>query len=72
MKMYQVMGHSCSSGHTAMKAIMKLLDVDCGPARPPLQPITSEQYSKLEKDLTEIGFFNFAAKKVDPAVAPIG
>jgi N-acetylneuraminate lyase len=72
MKMYQVMGHSCSSGHTAMKAIMKLLDVDCGPARPPLQPITSEQYSKLEKDLTEIGFFNFAAKKVDPEVAPIG
>ena len=33
---------------------MKLLGVDCGPARPPSQPITSEQYSKLEKDLTEI------------------
>ncbi len=72
MKMYQIMGRSGSSGHTGMKAIMKMLGVDCGPARPPAQPITAEQYSKLENGLTEIGFFDFAAKKVEPAVAPIG
>ncbi len=72
MKMYQTMWRSSSSGQTTMKAVMKMLGVNCGPARPPSQPITAEQYSKLEKDLTEIGFFDFAAKKVEPVVTPIG
>ena len=72
VKVYQIMGRSGSAGHTGMKAIMKMLGVDCGPARPPAQPITAEQYSKLENDLTEIGFFDFAAKNFEPAAAPIG
>ena len=72
MKMYQVIGRSCPSGLSAMKAVMKMLGVDCGPARPPAQPITEEQCSKLEQDLTEIGFFDFAAKKIEPAASPVG
>jgi N-acetylneuraminate lyase len=40
------------------KAIMSLLDLDCGPVLPPLPPMTTEDVAVLRKDLEQIGFFD--------------
>lgn len=39
------------------KAIMSFFDVDCGPVRRPLVPLSSEQIDALRADLDAIGFF---------------
>lgn len=39
------------------KAIMKLSGVDCGPCRNPLRNLTGRELRDLERDLTEVGFF---------------
>lgn len=49
-------------GTQAGKAFMKLIGVDCGWFRPPLQPLKSEQVLTLEKELQDIGFFEFCSK----------
>jgi len=49
-------------GLPAIKASMKLIGLDCGPVRLPLQKLTAEEYKELEKSLTEIGFFEWARK----------
>ncbi len=49
-------------GNEAGKAFMKLIGIDCGWFRPPLQPLSNEQLSQLEKELTKIGFFEFCSK----------
>ena len=41
------------------KAIMSFFDVDCGPVRRPLEPMSNEQVSSLRKDLDAIGFFDW-------------
>ena len=46
-------------GLPAFKAVMKMLGVDCGPARLPLRNITIEQYNSLKAELDRIGFFEF-------------
>jgi len=46
----------------AAKAIMKILDLDCGPVRPPLTNLTNEQTDTLQKELQKIGFFEYASK----------
>jgi N-acetylneuraminate lyase len=37
------------------KAIMRLIGIDCGPPRPPLQPLTDDEFSSLQRELTETG-----------------
>ena len=39
---------------------MKLVGVDCGPPRLPVQPLTPESIKNLESDLRDIGFFEWA------------
>jgi len=46
----------------AAKSIMKMLDLDLGPVRPPLQNITDPDYNNLRTRLEKINFFNHAAK----------
>ena len=43
----------------AQKSIMKMIGLDCGPARLPLLPLSEEQEDVLRRDLEEIGFFEF-------------
>lgn len=43
-------------GLPAGKAMMKMLGLDCGPMRPPMKNLTTEQYAALERDLALVGF----------------
>lgn len=49
-------------GASAGKGFMKLIGVDCGWFRPPLFPLEATQLKTMEKELTEIGFFDFCSK----------
>jgi N-acetylneuraminate lyase len=44
-------------GMSANKAILGLLGMDCGPARPPMIPISAKQVMALKADLKKFGFF---------------
>ncbi len=44
----------------AAKATMALIGVDCGPVRLPLKPPGAERIAALEKELEEIGFFEWS------------
>src|SRR5881394_2129946 len=41
----------------AGKALMKRIGVDCGPVRPPLRPLDSEEERRLFAELERVGFF---------------
>jgi N-acetylneuraminate lyase len=53
---------SAGTYHTAAKAVMGLLGVECGPPRPPLPAITDEQLRSLRTGLDRIGFFEFCCR----------
>jgi len=44
----------------AAKAVMKLIDVPCGPVRLPHRALTAEETAALRRDLDEVGFFDWA------------
>ena len=46
----------------AAKSILKMLDLDLGPVRPPLQNITESDYNALRTRLEKTDFFSYAAK----------
>ncbi|MEX2640068.1 MAG: dihydrodipicolinate synthase family protein [Balneolales bacterium] len=52
---------------SASKAVMKLVGLDCGPARLPLQKFDYSQLTELEEKLSDIGFFDYAIQKVQEA-----
>lgn len=45
----------------ATKALLEMLGVPCGPARPPLGNLTETARSSLKKELEEIGFFDWVS-----------
>ncbi len=47
----------------AQKAIMKMIGFDCGPARLPVPTLTSSQFDALQRELQEIGFFDWISSK---------
>ncbi len=49
-------------GIAAGKAFMKIIGMDCGPCRSPLSTVTDQACLSLEKELREIGFFDFCSK----------
>jgi N-acetylneuraminate lyase len=49
-------------GLPAMKAVMKMIRVDCGPVRLPLRDLTLEQRHALHLDLERIGFFEYCSR----------
>jgi N-acetylneuraminate lyase len=49
-------------GLRAQKAMMRLIGVDCGNVRLPLNPFKAHEYPLLETDLKAIGFFEWACK----------
>jgi len=46
-------------GHPAFKAMMKIIGIDCGPTRLPLETLSSDEIKNLEKDLRKLGFFEW-------------
>ncbi len=44
------------------KAMMRILGLDLGPVRPPLQTISDEQFDQLRRELSEMGFTKFCCK----------
>lgn len=46
-------------GQPAFKAIMKLLDLDCGPNRLPLKSLSDTEVDAMKRDLEEMGFFDW-------------
>ena len=54
-------------GRASLKAMMSMVGIDCGPARRPVEPATSEQLSELRRRLEAMGWFewvNLEASKV--------
>lgn len=47
-------------GQSAFKAAMKLIGLDCGPSRLPLETLKPEELRAMEEDLKRIGFFDWA------------
>ncbi|MCA9248033.1 MAG: dihydrodipicolinate synthase family protein [Planctomycetales bacterium] len=45
--------------HSAMKATLRLLGIDCGVCRLPQQPLTDQQVAALRDRLSAIGFFEW-------------
>ncbi len=50
-------------GTGAGKAFMKLIGVDCGWFRQPIQPLSDKAVRDLKGELEEIGFFNFCSQR---------
>jgi N-acetylneuraminate lyase len=46
----------------SLKAIMKAIDIDCGPCRSPLRNLSNGEYKNLCTELEQIGFFSFCSK----------
>ena len=51
-------------GTAAGKAFMKLIGVDCGWFRPPVQSLSDAQVEALKVDLEKIDFFDFCSKNL--------
>lgn len=49
-------------GGEAGKAFMKLIGVDCGPCRLPLQGVSGQDILKMENELKAIDFFSYCSK----------
>jgi N-acetylneuraminate lyase len=49
-------------GLAAGKAIMKMVGIDCGPVRAPLQNLPSETLESLTRELDQLGFSSLASK----------
>ena len=61
-------------GHPAGKAIMALVGIDCGPARPPFSALAGEKLAALRADLEAIGFFeavNAGSRKRTPSAGNV-
>ncbi len=43
----------------AQKAMMAMVGFDCGPTRLPISPLDASRYVQLQRDLREIGFFEW-------------
>ena len=43
----------------AQEAIMKMIGIDCAPTRLPVPTLTQTQYAALERELRDIGFFEW-------------
>jgi len=62
VKMVQVLNRygTASSNAAPLKAMMKIIGIDCGPMRLPQDSLTPEETKALEKEMKAIGFFDWA------------
>ena len=52
-----------AGGMSAIKAMMKMIGLDCGAGRPPNPPFSEEKVEQLKADLDEVGFWDVVVKK---------
>lgn len=57
IEMTHAMFASC--GRASLKAMMRMVGIDCGPVRPPIEPATEEQVAELRRRLLEMGWFEW-------------
>ncbi len=57
LEMIEVLFATCGRG--GLKAMMRMVGIDCGPVRRPLLPVTDAQVKQLEVKLTEMGWFDW-------------
>ena len=57
LEMLEAMLGTC--GRASLKAMMSMVGIDCGPARRPIEPATSEQLSDLRNQLEAMGWFDW-------------
>jgi len=50
----------------AGKHIMSRLGIECGPVRSPLRPLTPEQVTQLDEQLSRLGFDDYCSKSASP------
>jgi Dihydrodipicolinate synthase/N-acetylneuraminate lyase len=56
-------------GIPAAKSIMKMVGVDCGDARLPFEAVVGQKYNDLEKELADVGFFEFCSRASNSGAA---
>ena len=61
LEMIHQLFRSCGRG--GLKEMMKLVDLDCGPVRRPLDPVTPEQSADLLRTMERIGWFEWVGSK---------
>jgi N-acetylneuraminate lyase len=57
-------------GLPAGKAMMKMIGIDCGPVRSPLQNLSSEALESLTRELDQLGFPLLTSKKATRSKSP--
>jgi len=62
MEMIRLLLRTGETPVATFKAVMRMVGVDCGPARPPLRNLTPRQYKELEAGLETIGFFELCCR----------
>jgi N-acetylneuraminate lyase len=50
-------------GRGGLKEMMKLVGLDCGPVRRPLDPVTPEQFAELKRTMERIGWFEWVGSE---------
>lgn len=54
----QLIGIASKYGYPrSSKAIMRMIGIECGPPRSPLQPLTEDEFSSLRQELVDVGLF---------------
>ncbi len=64
LQMLEAMFAHC--GRASLKAMMRMVDIDCGPVRLPLKSATEEQVDNLRVALKKMGWFEWI-KRNEPA-----
>jgi len=52
-----------NGGQRVLKPLMKLIGIDCGPNRLPLTTPSAKEMEAMERDLRELGFYDYTHKK---------
>ncbi|MGC6458135.1 MAG: dihydrodipicolinate synthase family protein [Akkermansiaceae bacterium] len=66
LEMIEAMFSTC--GRASLKAMMRMVGVDCGPVRRPVDPVGEEQIEALRKSLQDMGWFQWVGKDITAGV----
>lgn len=66
LEMIEAMFATC--GRASLKAMMRMVGIDCGPVRRPIDPVGEEQIEALRTRLQEMGWFGWIGKDVAAGV----
>lgn len=60
LRMIETMFATC--GRASLKEMMKMVGIDCGPVRRPIQPASGEEVDTLKQRLEEMGWFDWVGR----------